>query len=72
MHPYNDLVVLTSCVGVTQLFAHSGSISAVPGAVTHSSPLVINAHLHSSLILSGSSHQSDCSICAVGTSCINC
>ena len=71
MNP-SKVVALTSCVGISQLFAHSGSISAVPGAVTHSSPLVINAHLHSSLILSGPFHQSNCSICAVIVRCVNC
>ena len=61
---------LTSSVCISQLLADYSSISVVPGVITHRPPLVIDAHLHSTLILIGASHQTNITICAVA-SCIH-
>ena len=55
--------MLTSSVCISQLFADHSSISAVPVVITHCPPLVIDAHLHSTLILIGASHQTNITIC---------
>ena len=52
---------------ISQLLADHGSISVVPEVITHCSPLVIDAHLHSTLILIGASHQTNISIGTVTT-----
>ena len=54
--------VLTSCVCISQLPADHSSISGVPAVIAHCSPLVIDAHLHSALILIGASHQANIAI----------
>ena len=58
---------LTSSVCISQLLAHHSSISAVPVVITHCPPLVLDAHLHSTHILIGASHQTNISICTVAT-----
>ena len=60
-------MVLTSRICISQLLADHSSISAVPVVITHCPPLVIDAHLHSTLILIGASHQTNISICTVAT-----
>ena len=52
---------------ISQLCTDYSSISAAPGVITHCPPLVIDAHLHSTLILIGASHQTNISICADAT-----
>ena len=52
----------TSAISISQLLADHSSISVVPGVITHCPPLVIDAHLHSTLILTGASHQTNISI----------
>ena len=68
---YATLVAHTSGICISQLSADHSSISCVPAVITHSSPLVIDAHLHSALILTGSSQQTNISIGAgaIGTDC---
>ena len=61
---YNNL---TSCVCISQLLADYSSISVVPEVITHCSPLVIDTHLHSTLILIGASHQTNISISTVAS-----
>ena len=56
---------LTSSVCISQLLADYSSISVVPGVITHSPPLVIDAHFHSPLILVGAIHQTNITICTV-------
>ena len=63
--------ILTSSICISQLLAHHSSIGAVPVVMTHCPPLVIDAHLHSTLILIGASHQTNISISA-DTSRIDC
>ena len=58
---------LTSCVCIAQLPAHYSSIKTIPEVITHCPPLVIDAHLHSTLILIGVSHQTNISMCTVAT-----
>ena len=58
---------LTSSVSISQLLADHSSISVVPGVITHCPPLVIDAHLHSTLILIRASHQTNISIGADAT-----
>ena len=58
---------LTSSVCISQLFADHSCISAVPGVITHCPPLVIDAHLHSTLILIGASHQTNSTIGTVSS-----
>ena len=65
MHTLNS--ILTFCICISQLLADHSSISVVPGVVTHCPPLVIDAHLHSTLILIGASHQTNISIGADAT-----
>ena len=57
----------TSSVCISQLLADHSSISVVPGVITHCPPLVIDAHLHSTLILIGASHQTNITISTVAT-----
>ena len=59
--------MLTSSVCISQLLADHSSIGAVPGIITHCPPLIIDAHLHSTLILIGASHQTNISIGTVAT-----
>ena len=54
--------MFTSSVCISQLFADHSSISTAPAVITHCPPLVIDAHLHSALILIGASHQTNISI----------
>ena len=54
--------MLTSGVCISQLLADHSSISAVPEVMTHCPPLVIDTHLHSTLILIGASHQTNITI----------
>ena len=65
MHTLNS--ILTFCICISQLLADHSSINVVPGVVTHCPPLVIDAHLHSTLILIGASHQTNISIGADAT-----
>ena len=58
---------LTSSICISQLLADYSSISVVPVVITHCPPLVIDAHLHSTFILTGASHQTNISICTVAT-----
>ena len=60
--------VLTSSECISQLLANYSSISAVPEVITHCPPLVVDAHLHSTLILIGASHQTNVTICTDATS----
>ena len=53
---------LTSGVCISQLLANHSGISAVPEVITHCPPPVIDAHLHSTLILIGASHQTNVTI----------
>ena len=59
---------LTSSVCISQLLADHSSISAVPGVITHCPPLVIDTHLHSTLILIGTSHKTNITISTVANS----
>ena len=59
--------MLTSSICISQLLADHCSISVVPVIITHCSPLVIDAHLHSTFILIGASHQTNISIGAVAS-----
>ena len=54
--------MLTSSECISQLLADHSSISVVPQVITHCPPLVIDAHLHSTLILIGASHQTNITI----------
>ena len=63
--------MLTSSKCISQLFADHSCISAVPVVITHCPPLVIDAHLHSTLIVIVASHQTNISISTVATG-INC
>jgi len=62
---------LASSVCIFQLLADHSRISAVPEVITHCPPLVIDAYLHSTLILIGASHQTNITVSTVAT-CINC
>ena len=55
-------VQLTTSECISQLSADHSSISAAPAVITHCPPLVIDAHLHSALILIGASHQTNSAI----------
>ena len=57
-----NTVLLTSSVCISQLFADHSGISSVPEVITHCPPLVIDAHLHSTLILIGTSHKTNISV----------
>ena len=61
------IYILTSSVWISQLLTDHSSISSIPEVTTHCPPLVIDAHLHSTLILIGASHQTNVSIGAVTT-----
>ena len=58
---------LTSSVRISQLFTNNRSIRTTPVVITHCPPLIIDAHLHSTLILIGASHQTNISIGTVAT-----
>ena len=64
-------LVLTSSVCISQLLTDHSCINTAPTVITHCPPLVINAHLHSTLILIGASHHTNISISTV-SSCIDC
>ena len=59
---------LTSAVTITQLPADHSSIIAIPKVITHCSPPIIDTHFHSTLILIGTSQQTNISISTVATS----
>ena len=59
--------ILTSSVWIFQLFTDHSSISYTPKVTTHCPPLIFDAHLHSTLILIGASHQMNISIGTVAT-----
>ena len=59
--------MLTASICISQLLANHSCISAVPVVITHCPPLVIDAHLHSTLILIGASHQTNITISTVAT-----
>ena len=59
--------LLTSSVCISHLPADHSSISAVPEMVTNCPPLVVDAHLHSTLIRIGASHQTNITISTVAT-----
>ena len=61
----SHIYVLTSSVCISKLLADHSSISTVPEVITHCPPLAIDAHLHSTLILIGASHQTNVTICTV-------
>jgi len=65
--------ILTSSVCISQLLANHSCIGGVPEVITHRPPLVIDAHLHSTLILIGASHQTNITIGtdATGIDCKN-
>ena len=52
---------------ISQLFADYSSISPIPVVITHCPPLVIDAHLHSTLILIGTSNKTNITICAIAS-----
>ena len=58
---------LTSSVCISQLLADHSGISAVPEMITNCSPLVIDAYFDSTLILIGTSHQTNISIGTVSS-----
>ena len=53
---------LTFSICISQLLADYSGISGIPAVITHCPPLVIDAHLHSTLILVGASHQTNITI----------
>ena len=55
-------ILTCKLTSISQLSTNYSSISVVPVVITHCSPLVIDAHLHSTLILIGASHQTNISI----------
>ena len=48
---------------VIELLADHIGISDVPTVIAHSAPCAVVVHFHTSFIVRGTSHQSDCSIC---------
>jgi len=58
---------LTSSICISQLLADHSRIDAAPAIITHCSPLVIDAHFHSTFILIGASYQMNISISTVAT-----
>ena len=58
---------LTSSVCISQLSADNSCIITIPGVVTHCPPLIIDTHLHSTLILIGASHQTNITISTITT-----
>ena len=52
---------------ISQLPAYYSGIGVTPQVITHCPPLVIDAHLHSTLILIGASHQTNISISTVAS-----
>ena len=60
-------LALTSGIRISQLLADHCSISGVPAIITHCPPLVIDAHLYSTLVLIGASHQTNIAISTVAT-----
>ena len=59
---FQTLFALTSSGCITQLLADHTGINTVPAIMTHCPPLVIDAHLHSTLILIGTSNQTNITI----------
>ena len=55
--------MLTSTQWVTQLSTHHRSISISPGVITHSTPQVVHADLHSAFIGNVASCQSYLTVC---------
>ena len=51
------------CSTVIELLADHIGIKEVPAVITHSAPCAVLVHLHTSFIVRGTSHQSNCSIC---------
>ena len=64
--PYRQQQCLTLS-GVSKLSTHYSGINTVPAIITHCPPLVIDAHLHSTLVLIGASHQTNIAISTVAT-----
>ena len=58
----HTVFALTSSGCITQLLADHTGINTAPVIMTHCPPLVIDAHLHSTFILTGASHQTNISI----------
>jgi len=58
-------ILTCKLTSISQLSTNYSSISVVPGVITHCPPLVIDAYLHSTLILIGAFHQTNISICTV-------
>ena len=56
-----SMAILT-LTGIFQLSTHHSSISASPGVITHSAPLIVRADLHSALIRNVTSCQSQVTI----------
>ena len=63
MEKVHVLKVLTS-IGQFQLSADYTCITVVPGVITHSSPGIVEAHLHSSLCWYVSIHKPNFSVIA--------
>ena len=61
------MFALTSSGCITQLLADNSGINTAPAIMTHCPPLVIDAHLHSTLILIGTSHQTNITIGTIST-----
>ena len=61
------ILLLTFISIISQLLADHISISSIPKVITHCPPLVIDTHLHSTLILIGASYQTNISICTVAS-----
>ena len=64
---YENKSALTSSGCITQLPANYSGINTAPTIMTNSSPLIIDAHLHSTLILIGASHQTNIAISTEST-----
>ena len=64
---HQSTFVLTSSSCITQLLTDHSSINSAPAIITHCPPLVIDAHLHSTFILIGASHQTNITISTVST-----
>ena len=61
------LFPLTSSVCISQLHTNHSCINTAPAVIAHCTPLVIDAHLHSTLILIWTSHQTNSTIGTVAT-----
>ena len=58
-----SITLLTIC-GISKLLTHYRSISAIPGIITHSTPQIVCADLHSAFIWNVTSCQSQLTSCA--------